>query len=162
MVGEARRLTYAPQQRMYMCKVAGCGKCFARGEHLKRHVRSIHTNEKRESLTLAWLPAVWLVLTPFPPFPQRTSARTPGAARTSAATTTLGSTCVCTRASRCPRAAACEVAVHTVCVSRRHFSCSCPCSRARYRSDVHVAPSLPLIVPSFSDFFSFRGLLVAS
>ncbi|KAM5539919.1 hypothetical protein V8D89_006422 [Ganoderma adspersum] len=34
------------QKRMYMCKVAGCGKCFARGEHLKRHVRSIHTNEK--------------------------------------------------------------------------------------------------------------------
>ena len=32
---------------MYMCKVPGCGKCFARGEHLKRHVRSIHTNEKR-------------------------------------------------------------------------------------------------------------------
>ena len=36
------------QKRGYMCKVAGCGKCFARGEHLKRHVRSIHTNEKRE------------------------------------------------------------------------------------------------------------------
>ncbi|KAI0830850.1 hypothetical protein BC628DRAFT_1313060 [Trametes gibbosa] len=34
------------QKRMYMCKVPGCGKCFARGEHLKRHVRSIHTNEK--------------------------------------------------------------------------------------------------------------------
>ncbi|EJF67379.1 hypothetical protein DICSQDRAFT_47472 [Dichomitus squalens LYAD-421 SS1] len=34
------------QKRMYMCKVTGCGKCFARGEHLKRHVRSIHTNEK--------------------------------------------------------------------------------------------------------------------
>ncbi|KAH9914634.1 uncharacterized protein BXZ73DRAFT_106533 [Epithele typhae] len=34
------------QKRMYMCKVGGCGKCFARGEHLKRHVRSIHTNEK--------------------------------------------------------------------------------------------------------------------
>ncbi|KZT42704.1 hypothetical protein SISSUDRAFT_979852 [Sistotremastrum suecicum HHB10207 ss-3] len=32
--------------RMYMCSVAGCGKCFARGEHLKRHVRSIHTHEK--------------------------------------------------------------------------------------------------------------------
>ncbi|KAI0937390.1 hypothetical protein AcV5_005308 [Taiwanofungus camphoratus] len=32
--------------RTYMCKVPGCGKCFARGEHLKRHVRSIHTNEK--------------------------------------------------------------------------------------------------------------------
>ncbi|TFK88910.1 hypothetical protein K466DRAFT_487969 [Polyporus arcularius HHB13444] len=34
------------QKRGYMCKVTGCGKCFARGEHLKRHVRSIHTNEK--------------------------------------------------------------------------------------------------------------------
>ena len=34
--------------RLYTCKVAGCGKCFARGEHLKRHVRSIHTHEKRE------------------------------------------------------------------------------------------------------------------
>uniref|UniRef100_D8QKZ0 C2H2-type domain-containing protein n=2 Tax=Schizophyllum commune (strain H4-8 / FGSC 9210) TaxID=578458 RepID=D8QKZ0_SCHCM len=32
--------------RLYTCKVAGCGKCFARGEHLKRHVRSIHTHEK--------------------------------------------------------------------------------------------------------------------
>lgn len=33
--------------RSYMCTAEGCGKCFARGEHLKRHVRSIHTNEKR-------------------------------------------------------------------------------------------------------------------
>ncbi|KAH8094680.1 hypothetical protein BXZ70DRAFT_353377 [Cristinia sonorae] len=32
--------------RSYMCRVNGCNKCFARGEHLKRHVRSIHTNEK--------------------------------------------------------------------------------------------------------------------
>ncbi|EDR15353.1 uncharacterized protein LACBIDRAFT_301563 [Laccaria bicolor S238N-H82] len=32
--------------RMYLCDVEGCGKCFARGEHLKRHVRSIHTYEK--------------------------------------------------------------------------------------------------------------------
>ncbi|KAH8829044.1 hypothetical protein DL96DRAFT_1025553 [Flagelloscypha sp. PMI_526] len=32
--------------RMFTCKVLGCGKCFARGEHLKRHVRSIHTHEK--------------------------------------------------------------------------------------------------------------------
>ncbi|KAI0082145.1 hypothetical protein K474DRAFT_1586417 [Panus rudis PR-1116 ss-1] len=32
--------------RTYTCQVEGCGKCFARGEHLKRHVRSIHTNEK--------------------------------------------------------------------------------------------------------------------
>ena len=36
--------------RMYRCTVDGCNKCFARGEHLKRHVRSIHTNEKREYL----------------------------------------------------------------------------------------------------------------
>ncbi|EGN93770.1 hypothetical protein SERLA73DRAFT_115823 [Serpula lacrymans var. lacrymans S7.3] len=32
--------------RMFACQVSGCGKLFARGEHLKRHVRSIHTNEK--------------------------------------------------------------------------------------------------------------------
>ncbi|KAJ7649634.1 hypothetical protein FB45DRAFT_732119, partial [Roridomyces roridus] len=36
----------AAAARLYTCKVAGCGKCFARGEHLKRHVRSIHTWEK--------------------------------------------------------------------------------------------------------------------
>jgi hypothetical protein len=33
--------------RSYVCRVNGCGKCFQRGEHLKRHIRSIHTNEKR-------------------------------------------------------------------------------------------------------------------
>lgn len=38
----------ALSERTYMCKVPGCGKCFVRGEHLKRHVRSIHTYEKRE------------------------------------------------------------------------------------------------------------------
>lgn len=32
--------------RVYLCEIDGCGKCFARGEHLKRHVRSIHTYEK--------------------------------------------------------------------------------------------------------------------
>ncbi|KAJ3795937.1 hypothetical protein GGU11DRAFT_686825 [Lentinula aff. detonsa] len=32
--------------RIHMCKVPGCGKCFARGEHLKRHIRSIHTYDK--------------------------------------------------------------------------------------------------------------------
>lgn len=33
--------------RLYVCTVEECGKCFHRGEHLKRHIRSIHTHEKR-------------------------------------------------------------------------------------------------------------------
>lgn len=33
--------------RLFRCTVASCGKCFLRGEHLKRHVRSIHTHDKR-------------------------------------------------------------------------------------------------------------------
>ncbi|KAG7093250.1 hypothetical protein E1B28_006936 [Marasmius oreades] len=33
-------------ERRYVCTVDGCGKCFVRGEHLKRHVRSLHTWEK--------------------------------------------------------------------------------------------------------------------
>ncbi|CAE6536006.1 unnamed protein product [Rhizoctonia solani] len=32
--------------RTFTCTVEGCGKCFNRGEHLKRHIRSIHTDEK--------------------------------------------------------------------------------------------------------------------
>jgi uncharacterized Zn-finger protein len=38
-----------PEKRVYVCKADGCGKCFHRGEHLKRHIRSIHTHEKRMS-----------------------------------------------------------------------------------------------------------------
>jgi hypothetical protein len=38
----------APDRRTYVCQVPGCGKCFIRGEHLKRHVRSIHTYDKRQ------------------------------------------------------------------------------------------------------------------
>ncbi|KAI6015666.1 hypothetical protein EDC04DRAFT_2903761 [Pisolithus marmoratus] len=34
------------KNRVYVCKVEDCGKCFSRGEHLKRHIRSIHTHEK--------------------------------------------------------------------------------------------------------------------
>jgi hypothetical protein len=48
--GRKRQNTGGKTARMYMCDVKGCGKCFARGEHLKRHVRSIHTYEKREVL----------------------------------------------------------------------------------------------------------------
>ncbi|GAA5925785.1 hypothetical protein JCM3775_001500 [Rhodotorula graminis] len=33
-------------RKIFLCKVPGCGKCFKRSEHLKRHVRSIHTNER--------------------------------------------------------------------------------------------------------------------
>jgi uncharacterized Zn-finger protein len=33
--------------RSYLCPVPNCGKSFIRGEHLKRHIRSIHTHEKR-------------------------------------------------------------------------------------------------------------------
>lgn len=32
--------------RTYTCHVNGCSKCFVRSEHLKRHIRSIHTNDK--------------------------------------------------------------------------------------------------------------------
>lgn len=41
-----KRQSSGKTARMYLCEVEGCGKCFARGEHLKRHVRSIHTYEK--------------------------------------------------------------------------------------------------------------------
>jgi hypothetical protein len=50
--GRKRQSMGGKTARMYMCEVKGCGKCFARGEHLKRHVRSIHTYEKREVLYL--------------------------------------------------------------------------------------------------------------
>lgn len=36
------------ESRPFVCDVDGCGKCFVRGEHLKRHVRSIHTHDKRQ------------------------------------------------------------------------------------------------------------------
>ena len=41
----------AVEERTFICMVPGCGKCFVRGEHLKRHVRSIHTEDKRKSHT---------------------------------------------------------------------------------------------------------------
>ncbi|KAG6878024.1 hypothetical protein C0993_000564 [Termitomyces sp. T159_Od127] len=39
--------------RIYVCKVENCGKCFHRGEHLKRHIRSIHTHEKPSETSAA-------------------------------------------------------------------------------------------------------------
>ena len=40
--------TPSGENRTFVCVVPGCGKCFVRSEHLKRHVRSIHTHDKRE------------------------------------------------------------------------------------------------------------------
>ncbi|KAI8876878.1 hypothetical protein K501DRAFT_137352, partial [Backusella circina FSU 941] len=43
-----RRVSNIPgcEARMFTCKADGCGKVFKRSEHLKRHIRSIHTLEK--------------------------------------------------------------------------------------------------------------------
>jgi hypothetical protein len=35
------------RERAHICAVPGCSKSFARAEHLKRHVISLHTHEKR-------------------------------------------------------------------------------------------------------------------
>ncbi|EIW87214.1 hypothetical protein CONPUDRAFT_46073, partial [Coniophora puteana RWD-64-598 SS2] len=43
---EAPAVTPTKTSRGYVCQVEECGKCFSRGEHLKRHIRSIHTHEK--------------------------------------------------------------------------------------------------------------------
>ena len=43
------------ENRTFVCDIPGCGKCFVRSEHLKRHVRSIHTHDKRKFLFfLCW------------------------------------------------------------------------------------------------------------
>lgn len=34
--------------RVFVCEVEGCGKCFRRREHLKRHMLSLHTNDRRK------------------------------------------------------------------------------------------------------------------
>jgi hypothetical protein len=38
------------RERAHICAVPGCSKSFARAEHLKRHVISLHTHEKRTCL----------------------------------------------------------------------------------------------------------------
>lgn len=45
-----KKLDDDDSKRVFICEVLGCGKCFVRGEHLKRHVRSIHTHDKRQYL----------------------------------------------------------------------------------------------------------------
>jgi len=79
--------------RMYRCTVDGCYKCFARGEHLKRHVRSIHTNEKRKCSCFA-LHRSGLTLSGLL---QRTSVPSRDVGKTLAVTITSGSTCAYTR-----------------------------------------------------------------
>jgi hypothetical protein len=46
-----RRVSSSPTlgcSKMFTCKQDDCGKVFKRSEHLKRHIRSIHTLEKRK------------------------------------------------------------------------------------------------------------------
>lgn len=52
----------ALSERTFRCSVGDCGKCFIRAEHLKRHIRSIHTDDKRESspCLVALSLVVWL------------------------------------------------------------------------------------------------------
>ncbi|VDC04182.1 unnamed protein product [Peniophora sp. CBMAI 1063] len=60
-VSDGERPTPAPQRakgkaavkegeevgaRVFVCEVEGCGKCFRRREHLKRHMLSLHTNDR--------------------------------------------------------------------------------------------------------------------
>lgn len=81
------------RMRGYTCRVAGCGKCFARGEHLKRHVRSIHTNEKRESSFLSSFHTI-VVLTNC--FLQLTNAPKLAAERNLVGMIICANTCACT------------------------------------------------------------------
>lgn len=86
---------------MYVCKVEECGKCFSRGEHLKRHIRSIHTHEKRESgQNLRSSKALTMTVR------QPSNAPTPPVTSTSTATTTSCSTKKYTKASPHPRSPA--------------------------------------------------------
>ncbi|KAK0226079.1 hypothetical protein IW262DRAFT_1540426 [Armillaria fumosa] len=50
----ASKTQLAGSSRRYICTFEGCGKCFVRGEHLKRHVKGIHLCERRKILTLSY------------------------------------------------------------------------------------------------------------
>ena len=49
------------QERTHICTVPGCSKSFARAEHLKRHVLSLHTHEKRTFPIFHWPPCCELI-----------------------------------------------------------------------------------------------------
>lgn len=53
-VPKKRETVVRDPSRPFWCAVEDCDKLFSRGEHLRRHVVSIHTKDKRE--TLPWLP----------------------------------------------------------------------------------------------------------
>jgi hypothetical protein len=53
------------RERTHICAVPGCSKSFARAEHLKRHVISLHTHEKRTYISLNPLGTY---VSPFPLF----------------------------------------------------------------------------------------------
>lgn len=40
-------------RKIFVCRAPGCQKLFRRLEHLKRHVRSLHTYEKRTACQIA-------------------------------------------------------------------------------------------------------------
>ncbi|KAK0212684.1 hypothetical protein DFS33DRAFT_1283701 [Desarmillaria ectypa] len=42
----ASKTRLADSSRRYICTFEGCGKCFVRGEHLKRHVKGVHLCER--------------------------------------------------------------------------------------------------------------------
>jgi hypothetical protein len=50
-----RRVSCNPDNsgcKVFTCRFEDCGKIFKRSEHLKRHVRSIHTMEKRKFILI--------------------------------------------------------------------------------------------------------------
>ena len=100
-VHEAKLGGVQKNMRMYRYTVDGCHKAFARGEHLKRHVRSIHRNEKREC-------HLFCNHSSSHDFLQRTSVLWKDAESNLAATITLGCTCVCTKAKDIPWLATAE------------------------------------------------------
>ena len=54
-VPKKTEVVFEDGSRPFWCPVDGCNKLFSRGEHLKRHVSSIHTNDKRETLPSRFL-----------------------------------------------------------------------------------------------------------